>query len=116
VVLLELIFWAYRIRKRIVILAFADHTGKQDLKACVDAIAPRLYSQLALMRELYRVIDDAWPTGKGDVIEATVSVTDVAEALQSAVSPESKIKLASFLEIPLLRLWPLSDGWCEDPG
>lgn len=106
--LLVLLYWAYQAHKRIVILAFTDYTGDQGLTACVEGIAPRLLNELARLADLYRVIDEAAPaeaagsteTEREAITNATISVEDVGQVLQGAVSAESKVSLGP-LQVPI---------------
>lgn len=102
VLLCCLIYAAYRARQRLVISAFANHTGESqgELKACVDGLAARLQDKLARIADLYRVIDEASPPQRGETIRPTVLVQDVGEILQEAAGGAgSSLKLWS-LEIP----------------
>lgn len=105
IVFLLLFYEVYRAHRRLVILAFVNYTGDDNLKSCVEGLAPLLLNQLGGLAELYTVVDEAKPIGKSvagveNAVEAKVSVEDVGEVLQGAVSPESKIKFWG-IEIPV---------------
>jgi tetratricopeptide (TPR) repeat protein len=100
--LLGLLYWGWQAHQRIFIRAFNNYTGDDKLKSCIEGLAPRLLNHLGLLRELYVRVDETQPVGSGGgaVSSATVSLQDIGQVLQGAVSAESKVKLG-FLEIPV---------------
>jgi tetratricopeptide (TPR) repeat protein len=99
--LVVIVAWAYRSRKRIAILAFANYTGDDSLKAVIDGAAPALRADLMRIVELYVKIDEATPTSRGEAIQPIVGVQDVGETLKGAVSSDAKLSLGPYLQIPV---------------
>lgn len=113
-VLISTLLWAYRARKRMVILPFMSYASddrvkdKDDkVKDKVEGIATLLLSQLAYLTQLYVTIDEMVPEatrkGKNDgeqITKATVNVQDVGEDLQGMISGESKVRLG-LVELPV---------------
>ncbi len=112
ILILLLLYGAYRARGRLVILPFANYTGDDTLKCCVEGLAPLLLNELGRLVKLYSEVEDASLAEKSRRVSdrglpATISVEDVGDVLQSAVTPQSLIKFWG-IEIPvgsLLRLF-----------
>jgi hypothetical protein len=112
--LISIVFWAYRARKRMVILPFMSYAsddsvkGKDDNvkdKDKVEGIATRLLTELACVTQLYLTIDEMVPeaTGKAEheqIAKATINVQNVGEVLQGTISGESKVGLGP-VQLPI---------------
>jgi len=83
-VLLWLSTQAYRARKRLVIGAFADYTSGEKAEKWVQGLGARLQNELARIADLFKVIDETYPSPKTRVIEVTPNVQDVGEVLKDA--------------------------------
>jgi tetratricopeptide (TPR) repeat protein len=121
VAILVALYWAFEARQRIVILAFSDYTGNDNLKVYVEGIAPLLLNHLVGLADLYQIVEEASPfepgvsTPKGQqTIGATMSTADVGQTLQKMVSTESKVKLGVF-EFPVGALLGVLGRIVEGP-
>ena len=104
-ILAWLVYGVYRARGRLVILPFANYTGEDALKCCVEGMAPLLLNELGRIAKLYNAVDDASLTEVSTrsltgALRATVSVEDVGDVLQSTVSSQSQVKFWG-IEIPV---------------
>ena len=90
--LLWLIYLAYQTRKRLVIQAFADHTGDGSLKAGVAGIEGRLRNELARISDVYRVIDEAQPRAYL-FVGVDADVQDVGDIFKEAAGPSTSFQV-----------------------
>ncbi len=99
--LVGLFAWAFSVRKRVFVASFEDYTGDGSLKDFVAGLPPMLLNELGRIRKLHEdVTESGASTSGGTTIAASISVQNVGETLESAVSKDSKVKLG-FLEIPI---------------
>lgn len=101
--LLAMLYWAYQARRRIVILTFTDYTGDKELEASVKGVSAQLLDELARLRDLYRIIDEANPKDKeqGETgFKATIAVDDPGQVLKDEVTTDSKVQLGP-LAVPI---------------
>jgi tetratricopeptide (TPR) repeat protein len=97
-----LLFWTYKVRRRIVILPVANLTGDESLKATAEGIPSRLLGELVRLTGLYALADEARPTLSGDQArKPTLNIEDAGSALEGVVTADSKIKLGTSVEIPI---------------
>lgn len=82
--LLWLLLEAYQGRRRLVIGDFEDKTG--DSIVWASGLGSQLQNELARIADLYKVIDEARPTRKSDVVEVVPGVVDPGTILKEAIS------------------------------
>jgi hypothetical protein len=92
-ILLWLIYQAYLGRKRLVISAFAVHTGDDKVAKWATGLASRLEDQLAKIGGVYKVIDEARPSQKVRVVEVGPEVQDVGDILKQASALDLGVKI-----------------------
>ena len=83
-VLVWLSYQAYQGRKRLVIGTFVDYTGDDKSEKWVPGLGTRLQNELTRIADLFRVIDETYPSRKASLIEVTPNVQDVGEILKDA--------------------------------
>lgn len=111
--LLWLVYLAYQARKRLVIQAFADHTGDGGLKAAVLGIDGRLRNELARISDVYRVIDEARPRAYL-FVGVDADVQDVGDILKEASGTGTSFQLFG-MQIPINFLFALLGRLVKGP-
>lgn len=111
--LLAAVSWAYQARRRMVILAFANHTGNPEMIATVEGISSRLLNELARLSMLYQIVDQARPndTRKRSL---TLDVVDTGAQFRAAISADQKVKLGP-LEIPIEFVFGVANRAMQGP-
>jgi tetratricopeptide (TPR) repeat protein len=99
--LVGLFVWALSVRKRIFVASFEDYSGDSSLKDFVAGLPPMLLNELSRIRKLHEDVTESGAySSASETIAASISVQNVGDTLQSAISKDSKMKLG-FLEIPI---------------
>lgn len=98
---LYILYWALKLRRYIVPVPFENITGNKDLEILVKGIHLKLVNKLNCLVDLIQTIDTINPKSADKMICATVKTGNVGENLKDLVTSDQKIKLASFLEIPV---------------
>jgi len=122
--LLILIRWAYKSRTRIAILQFSNLTGDDTLKSSAEGISSVLSNELARLVDLYLTVDETDPyglayqgmdsPGKDELSIHPMISSNVGEALKSAVTSDSKVKLG-ILEVPVGAIMGVLSMTVEGP-